>query len=105
MQATLSSDTDLVGFRAEARTLLAHQVPPDEVQWQTGHEHDADLFSPGPSADPQALRSIPKAATALVPASFLRLCEVVVLHTNPDRFALLYRLLWRLVHEPTLRND
>ena len=29
----------------------------------------------------------------------------MVLHHDPDRFALLYRLLWRLVHEPTLRND
>ena len=40
-----------------------------------------------------------------MPASFLRLCEVVVLHHDPERFALLYRLLWRLVHEPGLRND
>jgi DNA polymerase len=30
---------------------------------------------------------------------------VVVLHHDPGRFALLYRLLWRLVHEPSLRND
>jgi probable DNA metabolism protein len=28
-----------------------------------------------------------------------------VLHRDPGRFALLYRLLWRLVHEPQLRND
>src|SRR5206468_3752106 len=53
----------------------------------------------------QRLRSLPKAASAIVPASFMRLCEVVVLHHDPDRFALLYRLLWRLVHEPSLRND
>jgi DNA polymerase len=61
-------------------------------------------------ADPVSLaddrpRGVPKAASAIVPASFLRLCEVVVLHSDPDRFALLYRLLWRLVHEPGLRND
>ena len=42
---------------------------------------------------------------AIVPASFTRLCEFVVLHRDPERFALLYRLLWRLVHEPGLRND
>ena len=40
-----------------------------------------------------------------MPASFVRLCEVVVLHSDPQRFALLYRLLWRLVHEPALRHD
>jgi DNA polymerase len=105
MQAHLASETDLVGFRNEARHLLAHQVPPDEVQWQTDHALGADLFAAAQSADAPAVRSVPKAATALVPASFLRLCEVVVLHREPNRFALLYRLLWRLVHEPTLRND
>ncbi len=26
-------------------------------------------------------------------------------HRDQDRFALLYRLLWRLVHEPGLRHD
>jgi DNA polymerase len=40
-----------------------------------------------------------------VPAAFLALCERVVLHRDPQRFALLYRLLWRLVHEPALRHD
>ena len=50
-------------------------------------------------------RGVPKAASAIVPASFLRLCEIVVLHSDPARFALLYRLLWRLVHEPGLRHN
>ena len=106
MQARLSGETDLAGFRDEARNLLAHMVPPDDVQWSTDHAHDADLFSqPVEAGDQRPLRSIPKAATALVPASFLRLCEVVVLHRDPGRFALLYRLLWRLVHEPAVRHD
>ncbi|RYY63728.1 MAG: DUF4130 domain-containing protein, partial [Comamonadaceae bacterium] len=106
MYARLSSDIDLAGFRNEARTLLAQQVPPDEVQWQTEQESEADLFAqPVDAVEAPMVRSIPKAATALVPASFLRLCEVVVLHHDAGRFALLYRLLWRLVHEPSLRND
>ncbi|MGZ5272243.1 MAG: UdgX family uracil-DNA binding protein [Ramlibacter sp.] len=107
MHARLHSQIDLTGFRNEARDLLAHQVPPDQVHWETSSEPgtEADLFAP-PAADaPRTARSIPRAATAIVPASFLRLCEVVVLHHEPQRFALLYRLLWRLVHEPTLRND
>ena len=105
MEARLISETDLAGFREEARTLLAHQVPPEAVHWQTAQAQNSDNF-----ADPVALgedrpRGVPKAASAIVPASFLRLCEVVVLHSDPGRFALLYRLLWRLVHEPGLRND
>jgi DNA polymerase len=105
MEARLASETDLVGFREEVRLLLAHQVPPEAVHWQTAEAQNSDTFS-----DPVALgdnrpRGVPKAASAIVPASFLRLCEVVVLHHEPERFALLYRLLWRLVHEPGLRNE
>ena len=105
MQARLSSAIDLAGFREEARSLLAHQVPPDDVQWETPPTHEADLFADAVQSSDLRPRGIPKAATAIVPASFLRLCELVVLHSEPQRFALLYRLLWRLVHEPGLRND
>ncbi len=40
-----------------------------------------------------------------VPAEFLALCRTVVLHADPGRFALLYRLLCRLQGEPGLRHD
>ena len=103
MQARLASETDLAGFREEARVLLAHQVPPDEVDWLTAH--NADQFAEVVPADAKGSRHVPRAAMAIVPASFLRLCEIVVLHRDPHRFALLYRLLWRLVHEPGLRAD
>ncbi len=98
----LASEIDYAGFRDEARELLAHQVPPEQVQWETLHTLEDDLFAQ-PAQEPRGAMSRP--ATALVPASFLRLCEIVVLHRDPQRFALLYRLLWRLVHEPMLRGD
>ena len=101
----LASEIDLAGFRNEARELLAHQVPPHEVQWETVHTLGDDLFATPVSDSETRARHVPNAAAAIVPASFLRLCEVVVLHQDPQRFALLYRLLWRLVHEPSLRND
>lgn len=102
MEARLASETDLAGFREEARLLLRQQVPPEAVHWHTAEAQNSDRFSE-PGLDRP--REIARAASAIVPASFLRLCEVVVLHHDPDRFALLYRLLWRLVHEPGLRND
>jgi DNA polymerase len=103
MEARLAGQTDLAGFRSEARQLLAHQVPPDEVQWML--EPPADLYVDPESPSASRPRNVARAATAIVPASFTRLCEFVVLHRDPGRFALLYRLLWRLVHEPGLRND
>jgi DNA polymerase len=105
MQARLANETDLAGFRSEAGSLLAHQVPPEAVEWETAQAQNADHFGDPVLASASRPRGLPKAAMAIVPASFLRLCEVVVLHHDPQRFSLLYRLLWRLVHEPGLRND
>ena len=50
--------------------------------------------------------SIAKVAPSVsVPPDFLALCENVILHSDPNRFGLLYRLLWRMAHEPGLRHD
>jgi len=103
MQVKLAGQTDLAGFRSEARQLLAHQVPPEEVDWQL--EPPADPFTDPQLPQASRPRNVARAATAIVPASFTRLCEFVVLHRDVGRFSLLYRLLWRLVHEPNLRND
>jgi len=103
MEAKLAGQTDLAGFRSEARQLLAHQVPPEEVQWQL--EPPADQYVDPQSPMASRPKNVARAATAIVPASFTRLCEFVVLHRDGERFSLLYRLLWRLVHEPGLRND
>lgn len=103
MEARLAGQTDLAGFRSEARQLLAHQVPPEEVQWQL--DPHADPYTDAQSPQSSRPKNVARAATAIVPASFTRLCEFVVLHRDPERFSLLYRLLWRLVHEPGLRND
>lgn len=103
VEAKLCGPTDLAGFRAEARQLLAHQVPPEDVQWQL--VPDADPYGDPSSLSASRPRNVARAATAIVPASFMRLCEFVVLHRDPERFSLLYRLLWRLVHEPDLRSN
>jgi DNA polymerase len=103
MEVKLAGQTDLAGFRSEARQLLAHQVPPEEVEWQL--EAGVDPFLDPQSPQASRPKNVARAANAIVPASFTRLCEFVVLHRDPGRFSLLYRLLWRLVHEPGLRND
>jgi DNA polymerase len=102
-QVRLDGETDLAGFRAQARALLARRVPPEQVHWSTGGA-GGDLFAAEPQ--PPTLSPAPVgAARALVPPAFLRLVETVILHSDPARFTLLYRLLWRLVHEPGLRDD
>lgn len=112
---TLDGDTDWAGFRREARRLLAQQVPPADVVWHTRASAAQDLFAPAAepadmAADSASSEAQPHArtatgASAIVPPAFLHLCETVMLHDDPARFALLYRLLWRLVLEPGLRHD
>lgn len=105
VQAPLCGQTDLAGFRDQSQQLLAHQVAPEAVQWLVQAAALADLYVEPLAPNASRPRAVARAATSIVPASFLRLCESVVLHRDPERFALLYRLLWRLVHEPALRND
>jgi DNA polymerase len=104
IQVNLAGPIDLAGFRSEVRQLLAQQVPPEAVQWQLEVSADGQ-YAQAESAQASRPRNVARAATAIVPASFTRLCEFVVLHRDAQRFQLLYRLLWRLVHEPGLRND
>jgi probable DNA metabolism protein len=101
MNVRLDDETDLGRFRLQARSLLAAGVAPEAVQWST-HARADDLF--GDVLDAAATTS-PQSPPVAVPPAFLALCESVVLHRDPQRFALLYRLLWRLAHEPVLRHD
>lgn len=101
VQVPLSHQVDIAGFHSEATRLLGLQVPPDTVQWSA---------APAQSIDEEVLdgsrASIHnRAARAIIPQSFVRMSELVVLHRDPRRFDLLYRALWRLVYEPELKND
>ncbi|MFL6575219.1 MAG: UdgX family uracil-DNA binding protein [Povalibacter sp.] len=92
---TLQHAGDFAGFRTAARALIRNDVPPDQVTWQTAQE-TASLFNDGSDADRTP------ATTFTVPAAYMRLAETVSMHNDPARFALLYRLLWRLRAEPRL---
>ena len=109
---SLASAVDFDGFRRACRRLWAEQAAPDRVAWHTADDAEGDLFDTGelPEADaslPARESSSPAEGPPPVnaPASFMTLAESVVLHADPNRFGLLYRLLWRLQLEPGLRHD
>jgi probable DNA metabolism protein len=100
---TLQGPVDLAGFRQAARRLLAQHLTPAQVRWHSG---DAVLpTAPLASNAQDTAADVPSAPSVNVPPEFLALCQSVIQHRDPGRFDLLYRLLWRLVHEPALRHD
>jgi len=100
---TLASQTDLPGFRREARALLAALVPPEEADWDA--RGAPELLRQPSAGQVRPDEKPPTGVNLVLPRSFLSLCNMVILHHDPGRFTLLYRLLWRLVHEPGLHRD
>lgn len=91
----LDSETDFEGFRRAARALLAAGIAPEHTSWSAGTA--GDLFGSGDDPLPPDSGPAPR-----VPRDFVALCQLAMLHREPRRFALLYRLLWRLQREPGL---
>ena len=74
-------------WQAAARALLCERVPPEAVEWVEGGPVE-------PVAAPAA-----EAATHRVPRRFVDAARQAAGHPSPGRWALLYRVLWRIVHE------
>ena len=86
----LDSETDFDGWRKAARKLVLSGVKPSEVTWTVrGHEGESFELSVDTRLE------VPH-GTFNVPAKFVELARSTILHRDPLRFALLYRLLWRL---------
>ena len=94
----LADEDDVAGFRRAARRLVADQVPPEDVSWCVSSAAEIDLFGT------EAAEAI-DAPALMLPAFFATESQHAALHAEPARFGLLYRLLWRLLHEPGLRHD
>ncbi|MES2188652.1 MAG: UdgX family uracil-DNA binding protein [Pseudomonadota bacterium] len=114
LPVALQGATDLDGFRRASRALIARQMLPEQIVWSSGDESTQDLFGAhsrtGSNGERDTFHYLSPdefaAAPALsVPPEFMTLCQAVILHSDPNRFGLLYRILWRLSHEPGLRHD
>ena len=93
---TLRSEADFDGWRNSARSLIRQKVSPDDVHWRIAGS-EGSLFD-----EPDEQASNAPASAFRVPREFLQLAQRVAVHRSPARFALLYRLLWRLQSEPRL---
>ena len=86
----LQHETDFDGWRQAARALVLGGIKPEDVTWSVSG--DEELFgSIATAVQPQA-----SSETFSVSARFVELARIAILHRDRERFALLYRLLWRL---------
>jgi DNA polymerase len=93
---TLENETDFAGWRQAARTLVMSHVEPAEIIWHIkGGEHDLLEELSAPDL-PEPVLPEQVEGTFNVPAKFIELAQTAILHRDPQRFALLYRLLFRL---------
>ena len=86
-RVTLAAEDDFDGWRAAARDLAEAGVPPSAVVWQV-EGGEPDLF--GNDVPSEA------GATFPVPRAFISLAKAAICHSDPERFSLLYALLWKL---------
>ncbi|ULR45244.1 UdgX family uracil-DNA binding protein [Rhizobium sp. K102] len=91
-RVVLAGRGDLAEWRDAARALAAAGIVPEEIEWRE-RSAEADL-SFQRDAMPPAPAASRKPMT--VPPTFIELAETVLCHSDPARFSLLYRLLWRL---------
>jgi probable DNA metabolism protein len=89
-------------FRERARALLATNAAPRDVTWDDGMGQ-ASLFG-GVGADATApVTPVTASAPSKVPAAFVAKGELAALHSDGDRWDVLYRIVYRLAHgEPEL---
>jgi uracil-DNA glycosylase len=80
-------------WRTSARDLLQAGYRPEDIFWQNEEYPPQDLFGP----EDTHILSPSKKIT--VTKGFLELAQFAACHASPDRFALLYRILWRMTHE------
>ncbi|HVI28799.1 UdgX family uracil-DNA binding protein [Hansschlegelia sp.] len=98
-RVVLAGPADVAGWRAAARSLIAAGEPASSIVWSVSGQPD-DLFAaeevPPVTGAPQGFS---------VARGFLELAETGLLHSDPTRFDLFYRLLARVVANRALLED
>lgn len=95
-------DPDFEGWRQAARELVRRQIEPRTVAWFARGAEQLSLL-PEVTDSSTAIERPPDKHPPIVPRSFMPLARTASLHRDPTRWAILYRLLWRVTHgEPDL---
>jgi probable DNA metabolism protein len=95
---TVRFDGSFQEWRNRARALLQSQVAPHEVNWASGNESAGLFDSPPPIPSTEGGQRI------RIPRQLLEELEIAARYRVEHRWALLYRLLWRVTQgDPSAR--
>jgi probable DNA metabolism protein len=88
-------------FRGLARQFLAAGIAPGGLTFlDRDQASEPDLFASLLDSSPiETAAEIPKSFKMTVPPAYMKIAEAVAHHSSPQKWNLLYRLLWRLQHE------
>ena len=88
-------EPNLSAWRNEARRLLQLNTRPDQILWPQQDEQSLFFFEDVSSQ----VTAIASTQAFNVPKEFLTLAQFVSCHTDPTKWSLLYRILFRLKNE------
>jgi probable DNA metabolism protein len=93
-------DADFSSWQTVARSALAQGLSPEAVVWQprAADQSDLDLFGTDQFSLSRDDGAIAKSQYR-VPRTFVESAKLVACHRSDHRWALLYRILWRLTHD------
>lgn len=101
--ADIVFDGGFADWKRAAREALAADIAPDRARWRDRTRVQAELSLAEPGAPAGGPIMGAQTREVRVPRVFLELAEDVACHRDEGRWALLYRVLWRLTHgEPEL---
>jgi DNA polymerase len=80
-------------WQSAARGLLREGVPPEEVQWNDGSIVQSSLLTL------TAPRAVEPVTQYRVPSQFIDMAQRAAAQSDPERWDLLYRVLWRITRE------
>ncbi len=84
---TVDDDADLEGFKSAVRSLVVRQVEPNNVVWN--FRNSPSFFGDCALEAGEPVR-LPREVTQLI--------DMVICHRDPERFGLLYQMVWRILH-------
>ena len=97
ISVTLDAPDDFEGWRDAVRRLITAGVDPAQVAWHVAGDA-GDLFGAGEAVPGDA-------AQLAVPKAFIPLARAAILHSDPERFGLLHRLLADIVARKRRMDD